>query len=174
MTTGQATLQFVRKPSYLRIRKDRVAVLKLAILDESGEVVEYREDFTYLHGGYRGAPSKVEAFLENKQVGDRGEVVLAPEEGFGAYNPELVVTAPADAFPADARKPGDRVRGEAADGSVVDFRVERVEEDGRVTVNGNHPYAGKTLSFVMEVTNVREARPDELQAGFAFVAKPGE
>lgn len=163
----QTKLEFVRKSSYLRIVEDRVVVLKLAILDPSGEVLEYRENFSYLHGRGSGAPAKVESFLDHKQVGDRGEVALAAEDAFGRVDPGLVMTVPASALPENARRPGDRLQGEAPDGSLVEFVVERSEGDS-VTVNGNHPYAGKALTFVMEVTDVREARSDELTAGFAF------
>ncbi len=158
-------VHFIRKPSYLRIAQDRVVRLKYAVSDvDAGRTIEYRDDLYYLHGGYGGAFPKVEAALAGLEVGDKAEVELTPAEGYGERQPELVIQGPAEQFPPEAQQVGALLDGEAADGHVVQFVVTAVE-DGMVSVDGNHPLAGRRLHFVFEVLDVREARPDELTAG---------
>lgn len=165
---GEQPLQFFRKQGYARIRKDRVARLRYAVFErENDAVIEFRDDLWYLHGGYGGAFPKVEQALEGGEVGDKVEVELTPEEGYGPRAAELVVTEPPDAFPPEARQVGARLEGHAPDGHVVQFVVTRVT--GReVTVDGNHPLAGKHLRFVFEVLEVRDATARELRAGHAI------
>lgn len=167
-------LHFVRKPNYARIRKDKVVRLRYAVFDRDGEhALEFRDDLYYLHGGYGGSFPKIEAALEGIEVHGKAEVELTPEEGYGRYDPGLVISAPAEEFPGEARHPGARLDGEAPDGSVISFRVVKVE-NGAVTVDGNHPLAGRNLRFVLEVLDIRDASEAEIAAGYAFVEPAGD
>ncbi|HEY0635797.1 MAG TPA: peptidylprolyl isomerase [Gammaproteobacteria bacterium] len=162
------TLHFVKKPSYLRITKDRVVRLKYLVFNgESGAIIEFRDDLYYLHGGYGGAFAKVEAALEGEQVGAKVELTLTAEEAYGARDPAMVITGPADHFPPEAHHIGARLEGQAPDGHVVDFVVTRLHE-GRLTVDGNHPLAGLPLRLVLEVLEIREARDEERKARHAL------
>jgi len=161
-------LHFVKKPSYLRIAKDRVVRLKYAVLDMATQhTVEFRDDLYYLHGGYGGAFPKVEQALEGLEAGDKVEVELTPEESYGQRLDELVISAPAEHFPAEAQHVGALLDGEGPDGHVRKFVVTAIG-DGMLTVDGNHPLAGKNLHFVFEVLDVRAAREEELKAGYAY------
>lgn len=161
MSTSQP-IQIVRKRTYSRVRKDKVVRLRYAVVDaDSGETIEFRDDLFYLHGGYGGAFPKVEEALEGKQVDDSIELTLAPEEGFGPRNPALVIREPADNFPPEARQVGTQLEGHGPDGKVVPFVVTAVEED-YITVDGNHPLAGRTVRMVLEVLDVRDATEQEL------------
>lgn len=161
-------VHFVKKPSYLRIARDRVARLKYAVLDmDTQRTLEFRDDLYHLHGGYGGAFPKVEQALEGLEVGDKVEVDLTPEEGYGAHLEELVITAPAEHFPVEAQQVGTLLDGEGPDGHVRKFVVSAVA-DGMITVDGNHPLAGKNLHFVFEVLDVRAAREEELKAGYGY------
>lgn len=162
-------LNFIKKASYLRVQRDRVVRLKYALFDlDDGRAVEFRDDLYYLHGGYGGAFPKVEAALEGREVGASVEVLLSPEEGYGPHLPDLVITVEEEAIPAEARRVGAQIDGEAADGHIVKFVVTRIDQ-GRITVDGNHPLAGRNLRFVFEVLDVRDATAEEIQAGFAFL-----
>jgi FKBP-type peptidyl-prolyl cis-trans isomerase SlyD len=166
-------LNFIRKASYLRIRPDRVIRLRYAVFDLDGDrAIEFRDDLYYLHCGYGGAFPKVEAALDGRQVGDSVEVILSPEEGYGPRAPELELTVEEEAIPAEARRVGARIEGEAPDGHTINFTVTGIQA-GRVTVDGNHPLAGRSLRFVFEVLDVRVARSEEIQAGFAFAPETG-
>lgn len=161
-------LHFVKKPSYLRITKDRVVRLKYLVFNgESGAIIEFRDDLYYLHGGYGGAFPKVEEALEGEQEGAKLELTLTAEQAYGQRDPAMVITGPADHFPPEAHQIGARLEGHAPDGHVVDFVVTRIK-DGRITVDGNHPLAGIPLRLVLEVLDVRPATADELKARHAI------
>lgn len=151
------------------VAKDRVVTLRYAVQEaEGGDFMEYGSDLIYLHGGYGGAPAKVEQALAGLTVGQSCEVVLAADEGYyGSRDPALLVTVDAAEIPPEAHHIGARVDGEAPDGRVVPFAVTHIA-DGMITLDGNHRLAGKTLTFVLEILDVREATQAELEAGYAF------
>ncbi|MGD8309220.1 MAG: peptidylprolyl isomerase [Chromatiales bacterium] len=162
------TLEFHRKRSYARVRKDRVVRLKLAVLDrDTGEALDFRDDLYYLHGGYGSALPRVEEALEGVAVDTACELALAPEDAYGHRDPDLVIEVPAGEIPEAARRVGARLDGEGPDGSVVAFRVVAASGD-RIRVDGNHPLAGRNLSMKIEVLDVREATAEEIEAGYAF------
>jgi FKBP-type peptidyl-prolyl cis-trans isomerase SlyD len=165
-------LHFVRQRQYTRVAKDKVVTLKSATFDAAtGELIEYRTDLTYLHGGYGGAPAKVEHALEGLAVDSHVEVTLSPEEGYGAHDPRLLMTLPASELPDQAHQVGAQVNGEAEDGKTVKFRVLKIG-NGMITLDGNHALAGRTVKFVLEVTAIRAATAEELAAGYAFRRTP--
>ncbi len=165
-------LHFIRKRQYSRIAKDKVVTLKSAVIDATTEaLIEYRADLTYLHGGYGGAPAKVEQALEGLTVDSKVEVTLSPEEGYGAHDPHLLMTLPATELPEQAQQVGAQLEGQAEDGKVVKFRVLNVE-NGMVALDGNHALAGRTVRFVLEVVAIRAANAEELAAGYAFRRSP--
>lgn len=167
------TLHFIRKPQYSRIAKDKVVTLKSAVLDAgTDELIEYRTDLVYLHGGYGGAPAKVEQALEGLEVDSRCEVSLTPDEGFGSHDPQLVMTLAASDLPEQAQQVGALLEGQTEDGKVVKFHVLKVE-DGMITLDGNHVLAGRAVKFVLEITAIRTASAEELAAGYAFKRVPG-
>jgi len=162
------TIHFIKKPSYARVRKDKVVRLRYALFDDNGNrTLEYRDDLYYLHGGYGGAFPKVEAALEGMEVGGKAEVTLDPEDAFGPWVPELVLTLGLDELPPEGHQVGAEVEGEGADGHVVKFRVTEVGDDS-LTLDGNHPYAGMRLRFHMEVLEIRDVTPRELELGHAL------
>ena len=160
-------LNFVRKPKYIKVSKDKVIQLKYALFDSEDRILEYRDDLTYLHGGYGGAFPKIEQSLEGLEVGMKCEVRLTPQEGFGVFNPFLVITEPVTHFPLEAQQIGMHLDGETPTGEVVTFTVTKIE-NGMVTVDGNHPYAGRTVKFVFEVADIRSATSKELELGSAL------
>ena len=169
---SEQKLHFVSKPNYGRIRQDKVVRLRYAVFDrDDGHALEFRDDLYYLHGGYGGAFPKIEAALEGMEIHGKTEVELDPEDGYGSYDPALRITAPVEEFPPEARQPGARLEGEAPDGRVLAFRVVEVAGD-QLTVEGNHPLAGRRLRFVLEVLDIRDATEAELAAGHAFAHPP--
>ena len=90
---------------------------------------------------------------------------------YAAYDPKLDLEVPSELFPADARKhlqPGFRFVAEhpEKEGEQVMFTVHQVVGD-KVRVSGNHPLAGQTLLFNVEIVSVRAATKDELDHGHA-------
>jgi FKBP-type peptidyl-prolyl cis-trans isomerase SlyD len=170
--TGQV-VEFQKQSPVLRVARDRVVALEYVLYDaDSNEVLEYRGDLQYLHGGQKGSLERVEQALEGKRSGDREEVTLEPAEAYGEHDPGLVISDRPEAFPAEARVVGARLDGEAPDGSVVQFRVVEVSDE-RITVDGNHPYAGMRLRFLIEIHSVRPATAAELRDGYAHAGTEG-
>jgi FKBP-type peptidyl-prolyl cis-trans isomerase SlyD len=133
----------------------------------TGELLQFGDDLFYLHGGYGGAFPKVEQAIEGHRVGDHVTVSLAPEEGYGVYQPELVLTLPTEEFPDALPATGEAVDGQLPDGRSMTFTVAGISQ-GRITLDGNHPFAGKRLDFDFEVLDIRESIEAERSAGFAF------
>jgi FKBP-type peptidyl-prolyl cis-trans isomerase SlyD len=165
-------LHFHRKRNYQSIRKDKVVQLKCLVSDaQTGETLSYRDDMVYLHGGYGSAFPKLEAALEGLQVDMTAEATVEPQDAYGEADPALLMKVPADAIPEAARQVGIEIEGEAADGSSRNFRVVAIDEQG-ITVDGNHPFAGRRLRFKVEVRDIRDATAEELAAGYGFRKAP--
>lgn len=152
------------------ISRDHTVRLRYAVFNaEDNTALEYRDDLYYLHGGYGGAFPKVEEALDSLRVGEKVDITLSPEEAYGPYRSDLVITEMDDSFPPEAHHVGAQIEGHAPDGSVIPFRVIQATP-GQITVDGNHPWAGMDLRFVLEVMSVRPATEKELNDGYAHPA----
>lgn len=165
-------LHFHKKRNYQSVRPDKVVYLQCLITDaDNGETLSYRNDMVYLHGGYGSALPKVESALAGLEVDMHAEVTLEPADAYGEPDPALLMKVPADAIPEGARQVGMEIEGEAEDGSTRTFRVVAVDAEG-ITVDGNHPLAGRRLHFKMEVADIRDASAEEIAAGYGFREVP--
>ena len=150
------------------VAQDQVVQLRFRAKDATtGELLQFGDDLFYLHGGYGGAFPKVEAAIEGCQVGDHVTVSLAPEEGYGVYQPELVLALPTEEFRDALPETGEAVDGQLPDGRSMTFTVAGISQ-GQIILDGNHPFAGKRLNFDFEILAIREAIEAERSAGFAF------
>jgi FKBP-type peptidyl-prolyl cis-trans isomerase SlyD len=149
-----------------RVAPNKLVTLTYRITDAEGRLLEqYDTPISYLHGGHSGMFEPVERALEGKRVGDVVEVSLAPAEGFGEHDPNLTFTDSIENVPHEFRHVGAEVEMQNDHGDTHKFIVSRIE-NGRLTVDGNHPFAGKTVMFRVEIQSVRDASPEELrQAG---------
>lgn len=162
------TVQFIKKRNYQSIGKDKVVRLRYAVFEQGSEqTLAYRDDLYYLHGGYGGAFPAVEQALEGRCVDAQVEVLLAAAEAYGERDPALEIHVALEDIPPEACNVGAQLEGEAPDGSARPFVVTAVSADS-VTVDGNHPLAGKDLRFLLEVLDIRDASRAELDAGYAF------
>lgn len=149
----------------MQIGKDTVVSLTYELLASGGQLIEKTDDpVSYLHGGHHGIFQRVEQALEGKQAGYACRVQLGPDDAFGRYEAGLVRVEPRELFPPDVKV------GMQFDGSTEDsgddrvYTVTDVSDEG-VTVDGNHPLAGKALVFSCVVTDVRVASREELAHG---------
>lgn len=159
----------------MRIAKDTVVSLRYELFDSEGELLEKVEaPVSYLHGGYDGIFPLVEEALHGKGVGTQCSVTLQPDDAFGEYDHELVQVEARSAFPEDITV-GMQFEGGPEDADEEDFMLYTVLEvnDDEVTVDGNHPLAGKTLSFNCTVTGVRPASAEELEHGHVHDGESG-
>ena len=145
-----------------RVGHNKVVYISYVIVDDQGAVLEqYDLPVGYLHGAEGPLFEKVERALDGKAVGDRVEVTLTPEEGFGPHRPELTFTDDIENVPEEHRYLGSEVEFENERGERMLFRVTRIEQ-GKLTVDANHPFAGKTVTFKIAVEGVRSATLDEI------------
>jgi FKBP-type peptidyl-prolyl cis-trans isomerase SlyD len=137
------------------------------VKDDAGEVLdttEGRDPMTYLHGADNVVPG-LEAALEGKGPGAKVEATLTPEQGYGQRDESKVRNVPIRRFADEKIRIGGRHRVAVETGWIVAY-VKEIKGDYAL-IDGNHPLAGKTLHFQVEVTAVRDATEQELAHGHA-------
>ena len=157
----------------MSISQDQVVSIHYTLKDEAGEIIDSSaggEPLMYLHGHGALIPG-LERELTGKSAGDRLKVNIAPADGYGEYDRELVQRVPRRALKGvpDVRV-GMRLQAQTAQGPRP-VTVTQLTGD-MVTLDGNHPLAGKNLHFEVEVAGVRAATAEELEHG--HVHGPGE
>lgn len=144
-----------------KIEKDVVTTINYK-LSVDGTEVESNE-LTYLHG-HKNIIEGLEKELEGLTPGDKKSVHVPSGEAYGDYQPELVQTVNRKDFPENqAIEVGMQFQTQTPQGTAV-FAVKAIEND-MITMDGNHPMAGKDLSFDIEVKELREASKEELEHG---------
>ena len=147
------------------VATNKVVYITYALLDDAGTVVQQNDmPVGYLHGGKSGLFEKIEKSLEGHGEGERVEVVLSPAEGFGEHDASLTFTDDIDNVPEEFRYVGAEVTFQNDAGETRDFRVTRIE-GGKLTIDGNNPLAGKTLTCVVNVVSIRDATVEEIARG---------
>jgi len=150
-----------------KIAEDTVVSIDYTLTDDDGEILDSSdgaEPLRYLHGHGQIIPG-LERELEGKSVGDELSLHIAAEDAYGVHDPERVVTVDRGNFEFDVKE-GDYVQAQHPDGSVIPFLVTEVGET-EVTLDGNHPLAGKALNFEIKVVGVRESTEEERAHGHA-------
>jgi len=149
-----------------RISRNKVVQFTYSITDEEGNIVEQVDlPVKYVHGASdMGLIERVERALEGCQVGDKIEVDVPASEGFGEIDPSLSFTDDMDNVPPQFRQIGAQVEMANDGGETKTFTVTHIE-DGKLTVDGNHPLAGKTAKFYVTVLDIRDATPEEILNG---------
>jgi FKBP-type peptidyl-prolyl cis-trans isomerase SlyD len=148
----------------MQIARDAVVLIHYTLKNDAGEVLDSssgHDPLAYLQGHGSIIPG-LEAALEGKVAGDKVQATIAPENAYGVKEPGLVQQVPRRAFQGEVRAGMQfTAQTEAGPRTVV---VTRVQGD-MVTVDGNHPLAGETLHFDVEITEVRAATEEELAHG---------
>lgn len=144
------------------IAKNSVVSFHYTLNDPDGKLLDTsagRDAFAYIHGMGMIVPG-LEAELEGKRSGDALQVAIPAAKGYGELDEKLFQRVPLEKF-------GEQTVHEGMQFQTPDHQVWNVVEvkDGQVLLNGNHPLAGVTLHFSLEVTDVREATADELSHG---------
>jgi FKBP-type peptidyl-prolyl cis-trans isomerase SlyD len=146
----------------MHITKNSVVTFHYTLNDADGKLLDTsagREAFAYIHGGGMIVPG-LEEQLEGRMAGDSLLAVVDSAKGYGDVDPHLLQRVPLDKFGGQTVEAG--MQFQTPDNRV--WSVMDVENDD-VLLNGNHPLAGVTLHFNVEITGVREATPDELAHG---------
>lgn len=150
----------------MQIADHTVVSFHYTLTDDQGTVIDSsagREPLTYMHGTGQIVPG-LEKVMAGRVAGDQFKVDVAPAEGYGERHAELEQQVPREAFQGvDDIQPGMQFQGRGPQG-VINVTVTRIE-DGVVHIDGNHPLAGQTLHFDVEVTDVRQATEEETEHG---------
>ncbi|RDH81097.1 MAG: peptidylprolyl isomerase [endosymbiont of Galathealinum brachiosum] len=151
-----------------KICRNKAVQFTYTIKDDEGNVVEQVDlPVNYVHGaGNMGLIDQLERAMEGRTMGDSIEVEIPPAEGFGEYDPDLTFTDDLENVPPQFRKVGAQVEMANGAGETKTFIVSKIEGD-KLTVDGNHPLAGKVATFTVKVLEVRDATADEIQNGIA-------
>ena len=146
----------------MQITKDKVASIHYTLRDGDGNILDTsagREPLTYLQGAGNLIPGMEEG-LEGKAKGDKFQLKIAPEKGYGVKDTNLVQKVPRSAFGNQKIEKG--MQFQTNQGQVVTVTETGLES---ITVDANHPLAGVELHFDVEVTDVRGATPEEISHG---------
>jgi len=150
----------------MKIEGGRVVRMHYTLRDDLGTTIESTgtgEPLSYLHGYGHIIPG-LEKALDGSSAGLKTTVTVGPNEAYGPKDPQAVIRAPREDFPDGlVLEPGVEVQAETPDGPIT-FTVVALEDDQAV-LDANHPLAGKTLTFDLEVVEVREATADEIAHG---------
>jgi FKBP-type peptidyl-prolyl cis-trans isomerase SlyD len=154
------------------VENNKVVSFTYSIVDQDGELLEQSDiPIRYVHGGKHDLFEKVVQELDGCVVNDTVEVSLSPEEAFGPHDPELTYTDDIENVPPEFRRIGAEVEMMNDKGEAKTFTVTRIE-DGKLTVDGNHPLAGKEITFQIRVIDIRDATPEELVSGVDAMQAP--
>ena len=152
----------------MNVEKRKVVAFHYTLTNDQGEQLESsreRQPMIYLHGAGNLIPG-LEKAMAGRETGDQFQVTVAPADAYGERDPARLQRIPAKKF-GNTRdlKPGYLVSLQTKRGPVqaVVVKVGRFNVD----VDLNHPLAGQTLTFDVEITDVREATAEEISHGHA-------
>jgi len=155
----------------MQVAPNAVVSIHYTLTNDAGEKIdtsEGREPLAYVHGQGQIVPG-LEKELEGKAAGEKVQARVAPEEGYGEKIDAMVQDIPMDAFQGvESVEPGMQFQAQTENGALT-VTVTKVEGD-TATVDGNHPLAGETLNFDVEIVEVREASAEEIEHGHAHGA----
>ena len=150
----------------MKIATNKVALINYTLTNVQGEVLdssEGAEPLAYIHGAGNIIPG-LENALDGRQQGDAFKVSIPAEQAYGERDDRLTQIVPKTMFSGvDDIEIGMQFHAQTDAGMQV-ITVTAVEGDD-VTIDGNHPLAGETLHFDVEIVEVREASSEELDHG---------
>lgn len=147
------------------IADGKVVTIHYTLTLDSGEEVDSsrgREPLAYLHGS-QGIVPGLERELTGCAVGQKVDVKVAPEDGYGQRVDEAMQEVPISEMP-EGVEAGMQLHAETPTGQAMIVHVKEVREE-IVVIDLNHPLAGQTLNFAVEVVETRAATEEEIEHG---------
>ena len=147
------------------VTDQKVVTFTYAILNTEGEVIEQSDlPMSYIHGVDGKMYPSAEKAVDGARIGDEVECTITPEEGFGYPDPELMYIDSIDNVPPEYRRIGAEAMFENSEGETITMIVRKIE-DGEITLDANHPFAGRTVVFRFKIIGVRDATEQEIGTG---------
>lgn len=151
----------------MTIKENSAVSFHYTLTDDAGQKIDSsagQDPLAYLHGAGNIIPG-LEKALAGKVVGDQLNVSVTAEEGYGPVQKELIQEVPRSSFQGvESIEVGMQFEAQTGQGGAVPVTVTAVTEE-IVTVDGNHPLAGKSLNFDVTIEEVRDASAEELEHG---------
>lgn len=151
----------------MQISDKHVVSMNYTLKDDQGTVLdtsENREPLKFIYGSGMIIPG-LEKELEGKEKGDELSVTVEPKDGYGEYDETRMVDVAKSQFQEGTEiKEGMQVQAQDQNGGVQILTVKEVDDDS-VKLDANHPLAGQTLHFDVQIDDVREASKEELDHG---------
>jgi FKBP-type peptidyl-prolyl cis-trans isomerase SlyD len=149
------------------VGKDMVVTFHYTLRNESGDILDSSsgaEPLSYLHG-YKNIVPGLENALLGKSVGAQFKVTVAPAEGYGEREDEMVIQVPKAEWDLPEHVgAGEIVELQSPEGHIVPAVIVEIGAEF-VVLDANHPLAGEQLFFEIELTEIRAATKEELDHG---------
>jgi FKBP-type peptidyl-prolyl cis-trans isomerase SlyD len=150
----------------MKIAKHNVVTMHYTLKDGEGQTIdssEGQEPLVFIQGVGQIIPG-LETELEGKVKGDKLQVVIKPEDAYGERSDQMIQNVPKSEFQdAGELAVGMQFQVETDNGPIALTIIEILDEE--VVLDGNHPLAGVTLHFDVEIADVRVATEDEISHG---------
>jgi FKBP-type peptidyl-prolyl cis-trans isomerase SlyD len=150
----------------MQIAQNSVVSIHYTLSNDAGEVLDSSAGaapLVYLHGAQNIVPG-LEQALDGRRTGDTFDVAVPPALGYGERDPEMLHEVPRSAFQGvDEIAPGMQFQA-GGSGNGMPVVVTAVTSE-MVSIDANHPLAGVTLNFKIEVVEVRDATDQERAHG---------
>ena len=150
----------------MKVEPNKVVVFHYAVRENGGEPVESSHDrgepLAFLIGTGMLIPG-LEKALTGHEAGERFDVTVEPAEAYGERREDFTQRVPKKYFrDAEQLKPGMMTVLSVSGGGQRQVTVQKVGSSV-IDVDLNHPLAGKTLVFDVEIVDVRDATPEEIE-----------
>ena len=151
----------------MKVEKDAVVSMHYTLKNNAGDVIdssEGKDPLPFLQGHGNIIPG-LESALEGAKVGDKLDVTVEPEEGYGLKLKEAIQEIPKTALQGVKDLAlGMELQSQDKDGQTFVVKVTKIEDE-TITVDANHPLAGETLHFSVTIENIRKAEAVEIDHG---------
>lgn len=149
----------------MKITENTAVTLHLAVTSEDGVQIDTsfdKEPMQIIQGSHYLIEG-LELAIEGKEAGDKLNITIPPEKAYGERADALMQAVPKSMFADVEVAPGMQFRAQTDDGEQSVMILEVTEDE--VVVDGNHPLAGLTLNFEVEIVAVRTATEEEIEHG---------
>ncbi len=151
----------------MALQEKKVIKFNYTLRGENGEILDSTEKggpFSFVTGNKQVLPG-LEVALSSMIIGSKKNIKLAAADAYGEYDEGAVQKVKRDLFPEEGElEIGTSYFAHSPEGQHLQFIVTEIEKDV-ITVDFNHPLAGKNLEFDIELLDVRDATPEEISHG---------
>jgi len=151
----------------MAIEENKVVSIEYTVKDAAtGEVIDSnvgQQPLEFITGKQQIIPG-LEKKIKEMSAGESGDILVKAEEAYGQKDESAVQTLPREQFEGIDLQKGMTLYGQGENGETVQVTVKDFNDEN-VTIDFNHPLAGKDLMFSVKIVGVRDATPEEVMTG---------